>query len=149
MSGRSWFVPAVGSIVQIGGHVLGDIHHDSHAQTFQNLKELALMDRFATAFDLAQEILTDADTASGIVLANSLYLTAGAHHCVDGCCVINRVFLNESSRLRGFFAKWGRLAINPFDRVDFMCCSFREQFNVGLITIAAILFLACHLCHYA
>src|SRR4051794_10022723 len=57
---------------------VGDIDCDAHAQSFEDLKELAPVDAFGTFLDLAEKTLAYADTAGGIVLPEALRLARGA-----------------------------------------------------------------------
>ena len=45
--------------VQVGGHAFRYIQHNANTQTFQHLKELAPLHRFAAALNLAKEVFAE------------------------------------------------------------------------------------------
>ena len=83
---------------QMPGDLFGYIDDQANAQAFEDLKQLAPMYRIGAAFDLAEEVLTDAHAASSIILPDALGLATGAHYLADGGCVGNRYLHGQSSR---------------------------------------------------
>jgi hypothetical protein len=70
-------------LIEDGLHVIGDIQDDADAQAFEDLEEFPPVNRAAAPFHLAEEILTDADTPGGIVLAQALGFAGGADDGAD------------------------------------------------------------------